>query len=271
MHGLVKIPKDQIDEKFLKKALRATGESYANTKVVDCWEEDDDNWLIPRQWALTQGHSVSLPNNRKADWGSFRGDYREGQLESILACTQGLQQHYGGRLEAYMGSGKTLMTCDIASRLKTKTLILVHKEDLIDQWRETAKEHFGVEAGIIQQDKWQHSSPITVGIMQTLYSRLNQLPAKFWKEFGMVVTDEGHRVPARTFLKVVNNFNSRYKFGVSATWRRSDNLEIIWSVTIRGGKRPRNISVLKPESSSKTNGNTPPRSLWESCKRCTAA
>ena len=60
--------------------------------------------------------------------------------ESCIACL-------------YTGWGKTFASLYIASLLKLKTLIIVNKETLLEQWKEQITHFTGVTPGIIQSNK----------------------------------------------------------------------------------------------------------------------
>ena len=111
-----------------------------------------------------------------------------------------------------------------------RPLVVVHKTDLSEQWHDTAKVFFGsASVGHIQQGTWDYKNKhMVTATAQTLYRRRAELPEDFKEQFGLVIYDEGHRYPARTFEDVLRMFPCRYRLGVSATWRRNDKLECVW-------------------------------------------
>ena len=153
-----------------------------------------------------------------------------GQNEAVeLICRQFEGGGNGGRLEAPCGAGKTLIALGVASLLNTRTLVVTHKNDLSKQWEVQGEWFPGLSVGRVQQDECDFEGKHLVTAMApTLWSRRDSLPAAFWKAFGLVVFDEGHRYPARTFLHSLRGFTARFRLGISATWRRSDGLEDLW-------------------------------------------
>ncbi len=79
-----------------------------------------------------------------------------------------------------------------------------------------------MSAGLIGSGKNSEGEQFTIGLIQTLCKRdLTQL------HYGVVICDECHNIPARQAYSVINGLNARYKFGLSATPQRRDNLEFM--------------------------------------------
>jgi superfamily II DNA or RNA helicase len=144
-------------------------------------------------------------------------DYQQAALNAMLIGNQGL-------LISPCGTGKTEIGCAIIHERGQKSLVLVHTKDLASQWSERIKTRLNIEAGIIGAGKWDDSKPITIATVQSLQ---NGLEPAFVNQFGMIVLDEAHHCPARTFGEIVNQFSARYRLALTATPRRSDGLEFL--------------------------------------------
>jgi superfamily II DNA or RNA helicase len=139
--------------------------------------------------------------------------YQEQAVTAILA-------HSFGVLEAGTGSGKTVMALAVIARRRQPTLILVHSKELMHQWCARIRQFLGVEAGRAG-DGMCDIRPLTVAIVNTARKHLQVLP----EQFGQIVVDECHRVPATLFTEVVSAFDCRYMLGLSATaFRREDGM-----------------------------------------------
>lgn len=243
------VPKSQIDVKKVKQSLCVAGTTFRGPETVLQMYEETDKYLgVPRAWGLRQKwmHGSELHDETVAPylkWPEFAGSYRDGQEKSVKAMLKAMvgDGNYGGLLEAKTGTGKTVMGVDIASKLNTPLLVVVHKEDLADQWRmlldggiKEGKQVLplwpGGQTGHVQGDKWDfRDRHLVTAMAQTLYARRNKIPAEFFDTFGAVVFDEGHRYPAATFEQVMRMSHARYRYAVSATWRRKDSLECVWN------------------------------------------
>lgn len=222
----------------LKRKLTYTKVNYdLSEEQFIFYRETEDKLGIPRYFDETllaladnklTNNSISWPTiSFKSGYG-----YREGQKESIDKLYDYLQYNYGGRFEAPTASGKTIIATCIASKLHQKTLVLVHKFDLIDQWEKlkdvTQNVHFPnltiYKYHGKNTDYENHHLVITT--FQTLYSRIENLD-EFFKYFGLIIIDEGHVISARTFTEVMSRFTGKI-LAVSATFRRKDKMDFVW-------------------------------------------
>lgn len=127
----------------------------------------------------------------------------------------------GGVLVAPTGAGKTTIGIELAARLGERCLILVKSKDLAEQWRGAIKKFTGLECGLIGGGKWIDGEQFTVGLFQTLHKHEGSL------DYGLVIVDECHNTPAEQAYTVINRQTAKYRFGLSATPQRRDNLEMM--------------------------------------------
>lgn len=144
-------------------------------------------------------------------------DYQIPAVESLLSVDQ-------GGLCAPCGSGKTQMGLEIISRIGQPALWITHTKELAEQTISRAVDCLGIprdEIGFIGDGKWTIGDRLTVALVQTLARRdLGDIT----DQFGCVVIDEAHHLPARTFADTVGQFPSRYRYWLTATPDRSDGL-----------------------------------------------
>ena len=136
------------------------------------------------------------------------------------AAVSAMEKHRQGILCAPCGSGKTVMGLSLISRQDQPALVLVHTKDLLHQWQENVKALLGIDAGIIGAGK-RTVAPVTLGMIQTLQRGISEEERT---AFGLVMVDECHHAPARTFSKVVQSFPAKYRYGLTATPEREDGL-----------------------------------------------
>lgn len=128
-----------------------------------------------------------------------------------------------GLANAPVGFGKTLIGLGVAARLQQKTLIITTTTTIRDMWIGEIKKFFGFNPGVVGGGKMDISPPIVVGNIQTVRNRLQELSDKF----GIIIVDEVHRSPAKTFTEALNTFKARYKIGLSGTLERKDQLHVV--------------------------------------------
>lgn len=133
------------------------------------------------------------------------------------------------------GKGKSILALNIACTLKQRTLILVHKDDLVTGWKKDIDLCFGgeVESGLIKAKSRKIGKQITIATVQTLSRMSKEELETYINSFGLVVQDECHHVGLNIF-NVIDSFNSRYKLGLSATPTRSDGLTFAFDLFLGG-------------------------------------
>ena len=130
-----------------------------------------------------------------------------------------------GILQAPCGWGKTFTGCEIISRNKTKTLVMVHTKLLFRQWiEELEKQIPTAKIGKIG-DGLLDVQDITVGIYKSVYNNIDSLK----NSFSMILVDEAHLCPAEMFSTALNGLNAKIKIGISATPRRKDGKHVYLS------------------------------------------
>nr|NSL49606.1 DEAD/DEAH box helicase [Dendrosporobacter quercicolus DSM 1736] len=177
------------------------------------------------EWSTAE-IKIRFPNVPNIDFGGWNEDYvlRSDQEEAVEA----LREAESGILVAPAGSGKTLMGMRLIHDLVKPALWLTHTKDLLYQSRDAAEKLLsGVgRIGIFGDGKHEWgdgklflATVQTLGDNPNLIEELNQL-------IGNLVTDECHHVPAASFLNVIGQFSPFYMYGLTATDKRKDKLEI---------------------------------------------
>lgn len=129
------------------------------------------------------------------------------------------------------GKGKSILGLYIASALSCKTLIVVHKDDLVDGWKKDIALAFDgkVCAGLIKAKSRDVGHFLTIATVQTLNRLSEDELEKLYSTFGLVIQDEMHHCPASSY-SVVANFRPKYRLGLTATPERSDGLDHIMNL-----------------------------------------
>jgi superfamily II DNA or RNA helicase len=133
-----------------------------------------------------------------------------------------------GTLSMPTGAGKTVAALNLIARRRQPALIVVHRQELLEQWQARIETFLSIparEVGIIGGGKKRRGDKITVGLVQSLCKCASDV-APF---IGNLIVDECHRCPSPTFTEVVTAFDCRYMKGLSATpWRRDGLSQLIY-------------------------------------------
>jgi superfamily II DNA or RNA helicase len=120
----------------------------------------------------------------------------------------------------------TVLALKIASIFNVKTLIIVHKSFLLNQWKERIQQFTDSSIGIIQQNKIDiDGKPIVIGMLQSIAKEKYDL--NIFADFGLVIFDEAHHAPSKYFSKALPLISCKKTLALSATPKRSDRLEKI--------------------------------------------
>ena len=123
------------------------------------------------------------------------------------------------------GFGKTLIGAKIFEQRAVKTLIILNKNMLLDQWISRFVDYFGYkksDIGFLGKSQNRLNGNIDIATMQSL----NNIP-ELVENYTQVIVDECHHIPALTFEQIVKNFKGKYILGLSATPNRKDELDPI--------------------------------------------
>ena len=187
---------------------------------------------LPRYYGITE---YSKPGANVLGDGepinvTFNGSLRPIQETTISETVKNFELFGGGLVSLDTGLGKTVVALKLISIMKTKTLVLVHAEFLLDQWVERAKTFLpGARIGIIQQDRCEYvDCDIVVGMIQSIIKR--DYPKECFRSFGHLIIDECHHIGSKTFSSIFFKVQTKYMLGLSATPERKDGLSkvIYW-------------------------------------------
>lgn len=136
-----------------------------------------------------------------------------------------LQQGRSHIFEAPTGWGKTVVGGAIAARLGQPTLIVVTKEDLLHQWRDSLTNVLGISPiliGEVQQDTcdWE-GKQFVLGMVQSLIIP-DRYPKALYRYFGLQILDEVHQMAADCFVRSCQMVSAKLRLGFSATPNRRD-------------------------------------------------
>ncbi len=148
-------------------------------------------------------------------------DYQQSSLEEI-----GNQEY--GVVVAPPGAGKTVIGLKLIADKSQPSLILVHRKQLLDQWVERIQSFLGIpkkDIGQFSGNKKTLGKEITVAMMQSLIKMDEEEKKKLTNEFGTIIIDECHHIPAKTFRELITEFNPYYIYGFTATPKRKYNDE----------------------------------------------
>jgi superfamily II DNA or RNA helicase len=221
-------------ELLVKPVIFGPGAAAPETEFA-VYRENTNKLYIPRFYGIER---YGLPSKCEIDDGDdialeFAKPLRDYQDKIVgiyikyvntPICKDSLQLGSGGILEVPCGFGKTVMGLKIISLLAKKTLIIVHKEFLMNQWIERIAEFLpGARVGKIQGPVFDiYDKDIVIGMIQTIYDK--EYPANAFSSFGLTIVDEVHRIGSEQFSRTLLKTITPCMLGISATVDRKDQL-----------------------------------------------
>lgn len=150
---------------------------------------------------------------------SFQGKLRQPQLKAFDA----LVAHDNGVLAATTAFGKTVVAAALIANRARNTLILVHRQELLNQWVERLRSFVNIDPkqiGVVGGGKREPTGVIDVALIQSLV-RKGEV-ADIVADYGHLIVDECHHLSAASFELVARRSKARYVVGLSATVARRD-------------------------------------------------
>ena len=227
LNRLLRLAAFQNPEFYKAQAMRLP--TYAKPRVIACGQDFPQHIAVPRGCltevlALLQAHNVRPEVRDERFAGIPIAAEFDGQLRPIQEeAVRGIGAHDEGILSAPTAFGKTAVAAWLIAKRKVNTLILVHRQQLLDQWQERLAMFLNTPAnsiGHIGGGKMHRTGSIDVAVIQSLYQK--DIVKGFVAEYGQVIVDECHHISAFTFEQVMRQVKAKYVVGLTATPTRKD-------------------------------------------------
>ena len=213
-------------------------------RVICCAEYYSATLALPRgclddvfEWLNENGVSISVNDERSPGRSidvTFNGSLREEQTAALEA----LSARDNGILSATTAFGKTVVGAALIAEKQVNTLVLVHRTQLMTQWKERLEQFLTIRealpplpkrrgrqkkrelVGLYGANRDTRGGIIDIAMLQSMGDADDIKP---WiGDYGMVIVDECHHVPAVSFEQVMKAVRSKYAYGLTATPKRQD-------------------------------------------------
>lgn len=164
---------------------------------------------------------------------TFHGELRDEQNEAAEA----MLQYNTGILSATTAFGKTVVASYLIAQRKTNTLILVHTQSLMMQWKSSLEKFLNIDIeppltkrgsvkknwspiGILGAGKNNLHGNVDIAVMQSLVN--GDEIKEYVRDYGMIIVDECHHISSVNFEKILKFATAKYVYGLTATPTRQD-------------------------------------------------
>lgn len=236
------VPAEAVSQEQLAAFTYDLLDGYTKDRFrIETFEHDlDGQYRFPRgnlhkvfnlfHLPIEDERAVSPLSHRLRFTGELRGEQQRLVHEWLT--------HGYGIIQAAPRSGKTVMATYIITKLKQRTLMLAHREDLCHQLEETLRKFTDVNAleeacgqklvGVLQE--WDDFFPlVTLSTYQCFVTSRDgrSVLRRHRDTFGLVIVDETHMVSRELFSEVVSGTSAAYRLGLTATPTRKDGRHVV--------------------------------------------
>ena len=209
-------------------ALGTNGPGFGPSFKVFRQVKAEKALVVPRYYGLGRFGAPTRdvrPDHARAHGIVFTGHLRDAtrQPEAFAAGVKAFEEIGGGVLSLFCGGGKTTVALALSSHLKVRTMIVVHKEFLANQWVEKIKEFCpGATIGRVQGDVFDVEKDYVIAMIQTMCMR--EFDKKAFDSIGLLIVDEAHHIGAPAFSQFMFKICPKFTLGLTATPERKDGL-----------------------------------------------
>jgi len=223
------------EQQFIRDELTVKAyipKSPVQPEPFSIYRESPNKFYVPRYFGVdTFGDFTEnkIPPGDNIDI-KFTGDLREYQINIVDKYINFVKDSGGGLLDVDPGKGKTVMGLYIIAKLKKKTLVIVHKSFLLNQWIERIQQFLPTaRVGKIQGQIIDiENKDIVIGMLQSLSQK--EYPENLFDSFGLTIYDETHHLGAEVFSRCMMKTITNYTLGLSGTMQRKDGLTKVFKM-----------------------------------------
>ena len=229
---LIRLAAFQNPEFHRAQAMRLS--VWNKPRVIGCAENYPKHIALPRGCLdaardLLQRNRIELHVRDERCLGepldaAFTGTLRADQKKALDAVAR----HDMGVLRAPTAFGKTVVGASLIARRAVNTLIIVHRAELMMQWRERLGTFLRLDPkriGTIGAGRAKPTGIVDIALMQSL-SKRREIDERV-ERYGQVIVDECHHVSAASLEAILRRVKARYVLGLTATPARRDGHEPI--------------------------------------------
>jgi superfamily II DNA or RNA helicase len=244
-YGITKTPENEALIEELKATL--TVQPKINPSMPNAeegmqpfptWRENSTKLYLPRCFGLERFGAPAVDDLSFGANASgvpavgliFNGGLRDNQVEPVNAYIEAANDpcRRGGLLVLGCAHGKTCCALYISTIFKKKTLVVCHKEFLMNQWAERIEQFIPTaRIGRIKQAKVDiEDKDIVIASLQSIAMR--EYDRDLFKCFGIVIVDECHHISAEIFSRALPKITAPIMLGLTATPNRKDGLRKVF-------------------------------------------
>lgn len=234
-------------------------------KIVTPFEVDDNNWIY-----IPFAYDISIPRPTRKELGTinstFIGELYEEQENIHSQCIGHLNKTGSSLIAARTGFGKSITAISIAVKIKLKTLIVINRVNLANQWKESIEQFCCSNTKVQILTGKEKKKDVDFYIMNAI--NISKRTHEEYTDIGFIIIDECHCILADKISKCMTYICPRYILGLSATPYRNDGLNILFDLYFGKNKielklyREHTVYIVKTGIKPKTELNANGKINW---------
>lgn len=198
-----------ITKKISNNTIQVSGDTLHEIPVRVVWKVTHNN-LTKSQNYFNNVSEILPITIEPIGFGNYYGFEIDGNKRFVLGD--------------FCVTHNTTLAIHVICALSKKTLIVCHKDFLLQQWKERIEQFTnGAKIGLLKAKTIDvEDKDIVLASLQSL--SMKDYDENIFKDFGLFIADEAHHFPAEVFSKALKKVNFKYSLGLTATLIRKDGL-----------------------------------------------
>jgi superfamily II DNA or RNA helicase len=214
---------------------RFAKQEKSNRKVdpIKSFFSDSETIQLPFFFAHTFASRFKLKLTPKVpmmkdDSYSFTGTLRLYQIPLVKKARMYLDKHRSCILAPHPGAGKTIMGAYLAQKYRMKTIIVVHRDTLVDQWIVTFNNVTDALIFVVGDKKRSQVKDISdANVVICMNMRIRNIPPEVITNLQIVIVDESHSYCSKERIQHLLLLKPRYLILETATPDKLDGTDSI--------------------------------------------
>ena len=210
---------------MIAKEVSKNPHSFFVPKKTPFFKRDHDDLCVPFHWGKSYFGSKYIPIRPTVPF-HFQGQLRSEQEILEMEGMESVHENNTCLLAVYPGGGKTITSLSMVSKLQRKTIIIVNKLVLVEQWKESIEQFLGIQPFVIGgiHCKIQPNSIYIINAINIPKHNFQDM------DIGCCIVDECHLILSTVFSQGLFHIHPEYLIGLSATPYRSDGYNLLFDI-----------------------------------------
>jgi superfamily II DNA or RNA helicase len=227
VNRLIRLAAFQNPEFYAAQGMRLP--TFGKPRIIGCAELFPKHIGLPRGClddavGLFSAHGVDVElRDERHDGAALETRFLGTLTAEQEMAARAILEHDTGVLAATTAFGKTIIAGHAIAARGRNSLVLVHRQQLLDQWLARLRAFLEIDPeriGVIGGGKRKPTGIIDVALIQSLI-RKGEV-AELVADYGHLIVDECHHLSAVSFEAIARQAKAKYVLGLSATLTRKD-------------------------------------------------